>query len=174
MGRSSAKERRSPLTLYWRAGNVTLRLPPPAPRRISQIEKPISFKPSSGPSVKWISASASFPGGLPRSFGVILTVMMCFLRRLSPCIGTRGVRFLHRKRNRDAVLAGGREARRRDAVERACHAFFAKRAWRGRDAERRVGGPRRVADESGKGARRDQSSSAESNESGARQRALRQ
>ena len=44
MGRSSAKLRRSPLTAYWRAGNVTLRPPPP---RRSQMEKPISFKPSS-------------------------------------------------------------------------------------------------------------------------------
>ena len=38
MGRSSAKLRRSPFTLYWRAGNVTLR---PGPTRRSQIEKPI-------------------------------------------------------------------------------------------------------------------------------------
>src|SRR5256885_2102555 len=34
----------------------------------------MSFSPSSGPSVKCSSASATFPGGLPLSFGVILTV----------------------------------------------------------------------------------------------------
>ena len=44
-GRSSAKLRRSPLTEYWRAGNVTLR---PLPLLRSQIPKPISFSPSSG------------------------------------------------------------------------------------------------------------------------------
>ena len=70
IGRSSAKLRRSPLTEYWRAGNVTLRPPPP---RRSQIANPMSFSPANGPSVKCSSASASFPGGLPLSFGVILT-----------------------------------------------------------------------------------------------------
>src|SRR5471032_1504400 len=137
MGRSSANERRSPLTLYWRAGNVTFRLPPPAPRRSSQIEKTISFKPSSGPSVKWISASASFPGELPRSFGVILTVMMCFLRRLRRVWDPRcAVPSPQEEPPRGP--AEGCESRRRDALERACHAFLrAKRAWRDRDAERR-------------------------------------
>jgi integrase len=43
-----AKLRRSPLTAYWRAGNVTLR---PLPPRRSQMLKPISLKPSSAPSV---------------------------------------------------------------------------------------------------------------------------
>ena len=38
----------------------------------SQIAKPISFRPSSGPSVKCSSASASLPGGLPLSFGTNL------------------------------------------------------------------------------------------------------
>ena len=65
-GRSSAKLRRSPLTEYWRAGNVTFR---PLPLRRSQTAKPISLSPSSGPSVKCSSASASLPGGLPLSFG---------------------------------------------------------------------------------------------------------
>src|SRR3954468_10434818 len=37
--------------------------------------KPISFRPASAPPMKWSSASASFPGGLPLSFGVILTVV---------------------------------------------------------------------------------------------------
>jgi hypothetical protein len=45
----------------------------PRPCFVFQTEKPINLRPSSGPSAKWISASASFPGGLPRSFGVILT-----------------------------------------------------------------------------------------------------
>jgi hypothetical protein len=45
VGRSNAKLRRSPLTEYWRAGNVTLR---PPPVRRSQIAKPISFYPVSG------------------------------------------------------------------------------------------------------------------------------
>src|SRR5215210_1253117 len=36
--------------------------------------KPISLSPSSGPPAKWSSASASFPGGFPLSFGVIFTV----------------------------------------------------------------------------------------------------
>src|SRR5437773_1842891 len=71
MGRNRANVRRSPLTLYWRAGKVTLR---PLPPRRSQIEKPISFMPSIGPSLKCSSASASFPGGFPLSFGVILIV----------------------------------------------------------------------------------------------------
>ena len=35
------------------------------------------FKPSSTPSVKCSSASASLPGGLCLSFGTILTTMMC-------------------------------------------------------------------------------------------------
>src|SRR5439155_23050088 len=74
IGRNRAKLRRSPLMLYWRAGNVTLR-PPPPPRR-SQIENPINLSPASGSSVKCSSASASFPGGFPLSFGVILIVTM--------------------------------------------------------------------------------------------------
>src|ERR1700733_2344049 len=52
----------SPLTPYWRAGNVTLW---PLPPRRSQMANPISFKPSSSPSTKCSSASASLPGGFP-------------------------------------------------------------------------------------------------------------
>ena len=47
---------------------------PAVPPRRSQIEKPMSFRPARTPSPKCSSASASFPGGLPLSFGVILTV----------------------------------------------------------------------------------------------------
>src|SRR2546430_9294814 len=39
------------------------------------MEKPINLSPSIGPSLKCTSASASFPGGFPLSFGVILIVM---------------------------------------------------------------------------------------------------
>ena len=60
-GRNSAKLRRSPFTLYCRAGNVTFR--PPAPRR-SQIANPISLSPARGPSAKWSSASPPPPVGL--------------------------------------------------------------------------------------------------------------
>ena len=60
IGRSSAKLRRSPLTEYCRAGNVTFR---PPPVRRSHTPKPISFRPSNTPSVKCSSASASLPGG---------------------------------------------------------------------------------------------------------------
>src|SRR5260221_11085895 len=74
IGRSSAKLRRSPLTAYDRAGNVTFR---PLPPRRSQMLKPISFRPASGDwPPKCNSASASLPAGLPLSFGVILTVMV--------------------------------------------------------------------------------------------------
>src|SRR4051812_9294293 len=73
LGRSSAKLRRSPFTRYCRAGNVTLRR---APVRVSHTPKPINFRPASGPSVKWSSASASFPGGLPLSFAMNVTVIM--------------------------------------------------------------------------------------------------
>src|SRR5262245_11821087 len=76
MGRRRAKLRRSPLTEYWRAGKVTLR---PTPLRRSQIAKPISFSPSSSPSVKCSSASANLPGGVPLSLGVILTCMLFLL-----------------------------------------------------------------------------------------------
>src|SRR5207302_3291430 len=79
-------------TLYWRAGNVTLR---PSPRFVSQTEKPISFRPSSGPSLKCSSASASFPGGLPRSFGVILIVIVVSPSASFAVSGSRDVRFLH-------------------------------------------------------------------------------
>ena len=83
IGRSSAKLRRSPLTEYCRAGNVTLR--PPVLR--SQTAKPISFSPSSGPPEKCSSASASLPGGLPLSFGKNLDGHGCAppraVRRLS-------------------------------------------------------------------------------------------
>src|SRR3990167_6281492 len=64
-GRRSAKLRRSPLTEYCRAGNVTLR---PLPPRRSQTEKPISFSPLNAPSSKCSSASANFPTGWPVSF----------------------------------------------------------------------------------------------------------
>src|SRR5688572_23494491 len=79
IGRSSEKLRRSPFTEYCRAGNVTLR---PPPVRRSHTLKPISFSPSRIPSVKWSSASASLPGGLLFSFGVIFTITMT-LRRLA-------------------------------------------------------------------------------------------
>src|SRR3954469_4679804 len=69
IGRRSENERRSPPTENERAGKVTLR-PPPVLR--SHTEKPISFNPSSGPWVKYSSASASFPGGLAFSFNTIL------------------------------------------------------------------------------------------------------
>jgi hypothetical protein len=46
IGRSSANDRRSPLTLYCLAGKVTFR---PAPVRRSQTANPISFMASSGP-----------------------------------------------------------------------------------------------------------------------------
>src|SRR5689334_17500570 len=70
-GRNSAKLRRSPFTEYCRAGNVTF-LPP---SRRSQTEKPINLRPLSGPASasKITSASASFPAGLPFSFGMIFT-----------------------------------------------------------------------------------------------------
>src|SRR6187399_721457 len=76
-GRSSAKLRRSPFTENCRAGNVTF-LPP---SRRSHTAKPVSVIPLSGPASasKTSSASASFPGGLPCAFGVILTDMS------SPC-----------------------------------------------------------------------------------------
>ena len=47
---------------------------PFGPRARSQMPNPMSLSPSSGPSVKCSSASASLPGGLPLSFGVILMV----------------------------------------------------------------------------------------------------
>ena len=53
------------------ARNVTVR--PPFLR--SQTANPMSFRPSSGPPEKVSSASASFPGGLPLSFGTNVTVM---------------------------------------------------------------------------------------------------
>src|SRR3954470_16938777 len=70
-GRSRAKRGRSPFTEYCRAGNVTF-FPP---SRRSHTAKPISFNPLSGPASasKTTSASASFPGGLPCSFGMIFT-----------------------------------------------------------------------------------------------------
>src|SRR6185295_5393695 len=45
------------------------------PSRRSQTEKPINLRPLSGPASasKITSASASFPGGLPFSFGMIFT-----------------------------------------------------------------------------------------------------
>ena len=49
MGLSSANACRSPLTVYCLAGKVTFR---PLPLRRSQMENPINFSPSSGPSVK--------------------------------------------------------------------------------------------------------------------------
>ncbi len=53
IGRRSASERRSPLTLYWRAGNVSLRCPTP-PRRF-QIAQPMSLSPAGSPSseIEW-------------------------------------------------------------------------------------------------------------------------
>src|SRR5687768_14846439 len=70
-GRSNAKLRRSPLTEYCRAGNVTLR--PPARR--SQMAKPTSFMPVNGPASasKITSASASLPAGVLDVLGRIRT-----------------------------------------------------------------------------------------------------
>src|SRR5688572_13491520 len=70
-GRNSAKLRRSPFTEYCRAGNVTFS----PPVRRSQMLKPINLSPLSGPASdsKITSASASFPAGLPFSFGIIFT-----------------------------------------------------------------------------------------------------
>src|SRR5918995_6098285 len=70
-GRSNVKLRRAPFTEYCREGNVTFF--PPARR--SQTAKPTNFIPLSGPASasKITSASASFPGGLPLSFGMIFT-----------------------------------------------------------------------------------------------------
>src|SRR5439155_4984298 len=98
-GRSRAKLRRSPLIAYCRAGNVTLR---PAPVRRSQIPKPISFKPASTPSLKWSSASPSFPGGLPLSLGTILTVrleVVVWVVAILSSIGTVMWWFLRIQRN---------------------------------------------------------------------------
>src|SRR5262245_50716108 len=69
--RSNAKLRRPPFTEYCREGNVTF-FPP---SRRSHTAKPTSFIPLSGPASasKITSASASFPGGLPLSFGMIRT-----------------------------------------------------------------------------------------------------
>jgi hypothetical protein len=78
IGRSRANDRRSPLTEYCLAGNVTLR---PLPVRRSQTANPISFMASSGPLVRWSSTSASFPGGLPLSFRTILIVILSSLRK---------------------------------------------------------------------------------------------
>src|SRR5919106_5617151 len=88
-GRSSAKDRRSPFTEYCRAGNVTF-LPP---LRRSQIAKPISFSPPSGPASasKITSASASFPGGLPDVFGMTRTDTSSVLPfDMESSIGRRG------------------------------------------------------------------------------------
>ena len=70
-GRSSAKLRRSPLTLYCRAGNVTVR----APSRRSQTAKPISLRPAQRP-VGEMQLRIGFPGGLPRSWRAIFTVRL--------------------------------------------------------------------------------------------------
>src|SRR5688572_6856685 len=69
--RNRAKLRRAPATEYWRAGNVTFFLP----SRRSHTAKPTSFNPLSGPASasKITSASASLPGGLPFSLGMIFT-----------------------------------------------------------------------------------------------------
>ena len=93
IGRRSVNVRFSPLTEYCRAGNVTLR--PEAPRR-SQMPNPMSLRPSSGPPVKFNSASASLPTGLPLSFGLIFTVMLSvaivLIRGYRGSFVTRGAR----------------------------------------------------------------------------------
>src|SRR5688572_274803 len=105
--RSSAKLRRAPFTEYWRAGNVTF-LPP---SRRSQTAKPISFSPLSGPAAAWkiTSASASFPGGLPLSFGMIFTDTR------SPCCLDMDV--LQRRRGPEADDVRNVRAGRVDARE---------------------------------------------------------
>ena len=81
MARSSAKFRRSPCTMNWRAGKVTLR---PGPSRRRQIAKPTSLSPSSSPPMKWISASASLSAGFPCSLRRILTsIFMASLREVA-------------------------------------------------------------------------------------------
>ena len=61
---------------------MTLR---PLPVRRSQIAKPISFRPFSGPSTKWSSASASLPGGVFDVLGRIVTVTAAEVRVVSSC-----------------------------------------------------------------------------------------
>src|SRR4051812_36023148 len=73
IGLRSEKLRRSPLTEYWRAGNVTF-LPLPVLR--SHTPNPISFSPSPPPSCTSICASGRFPGGLLFSFGTFLFVIV--------------------------------------------------------------------------------------------------
>src|SRR5437660_386908 len=80
IGRRRANERLSPFTEYCLAGKVTFR---PFPPLRSQTLKPISLRPSSGPSVKCSSASASFPGGLVPLFGVNFQVTLIMLHLLA-------------------------------------------------------------------------------------------
>src|SRR6478609_7706977 len=70
-GRRSEKLRRSPLTEYVRAGNVTFL--PPVVR--SHIAKPSNRRPLNGPlpASKITSTSASFPLGEPLSLRTIFT-----------------------------------------------------------------------------------------------------
>ena len=84
-----------------------------APRR-SQIAKPISFSPASGPPLKCNSTSASLPAGLPLSFEVIFTVIASFvmfsLPRLSRLLSQpKGAR---NARGRERTMAQA-DARRR-------------------------------------------------------------
>ena len=97
-GRSSAKLRRSPLTdvAARRKRDVAARRRCAAPRRAN----PISLRPCSSPSVKCSSASASFPGGFPLSFGMILTTMIVS-SRVWPCAPLAGAALGSRSR-RDA------------------------------------------------------------------------
>src|SRR6185436_19991729 len=109
-GRSNAKLRRSPFTEYCRAGNVTF-LPP---SRRSHTPKPMRRSPWSGPvpASKITSASASFPLGLPLSFGRIRTDTTSPLPsdmmglHETPRVWTGGVGYVHAGRY-DARNKGG-------------------------------------------------------------------
>src|SRR5205823_13916490 len=111
-GRGNGKFRRAPFTDYGRYGNVTLL----SPSRRSHTVKPTSFIPLSGPASvsKITSASASFPGGLPFSFGMIFTDTR------SPVLLV--IRVLQRRRGPEADGAGdaraGRARRARTGVKR--------------------------------------------------------
>src|SRR5258706_9278816 len=117
IGRSNAKLRRSPLTAYERAGNVTFR---PVPPRRSHTLNPINLSPASGDSpLKWSSTSASFPGGFPRSLAVILIVrslvvwLVCIvLLLLGTVIGSFAALRNHHEPSRRGQKRSARDPRR--------------------------------------------------------------
>ena len=73
-GRRSAKLRRSPFTAYWRAGNVTFRPLPTATLPDAEADQLQAGERRFAAEVQL--GVGEFPAGLPRSFGVILTVMV--------------------------------------------------------------------------------------------------